>query len=221
MNRWASRNFCRYFLIRATDARYLRSRGYEQMLTTMKHKIFIATTLLFAIGIGILGYTQSSSHHSGTKAEQRQQRHIEREQRRATRQAEYEKYIDSIVLVRNFQFTPQSMQQQPAGSMRLINNPNCELSVWGSEVDIFLPYIKGITPPYYTVLLNYTLPSVSNYVTEQTNDGWLVTFASSLFSGSDYKFSLEIYASSGSAVLTIGSSWYPDVQYNGGISGQN
>lgn len=113
------------------------------------------------------------------------------------------------------------MQQQPAGSVRLLNNANFELSVWGSEVDIFMPYIKGVTPPYYTVMLNYTLPSVSQYVTEQTQEGWLVTFSSSLFSASDYNFSLEIYTASGSAVLTIGSSWYPDVQYNGSISGLN
>lgn len=186
----------------------------------MKYKIVIVTTLLLTIGICIIGYTQSSNKPS-TRAQQREQRHIEREKRRATRQAEYEKYIDSIVLARNFQFSPQSMQQQPAGNVRLLNNPNFELSVWGSEVDIFLPYIKGVTPPYYTVMLNYTLPEVSRYVTEQTQEGWLVTFSSSLFSGSDYDFTLEIYTSTGSATLTIGSSWYPDVQYSGAISGLN
>ena len=186
----------------------------------MKYKIVIVTTLLLTIGICIIGYTQSSNKPS-PRAQQREQRHIEREKRRATRQAEYEKYIDSIVLARNFQFSPQSMQQQPAGNVRLLNNPNFELSVWGSEVDIFLPYIKGVTPPYYTVMLNYTLPEVSRYVTEQTQEGWLVTFSSSLFSGSDYDFTLEIYTSTGSATLTIGSSWYPDVQYSGAISGLN
>ena len=70
-------------------------------------------------------------------------------------------------------------------------------------------------------MLNYTLPEVSRYVTEQTQEGWLVTFSSSLFSGSDYDFTLEIYTSTGSATLTIGSSWYPDVQYSGAISGLN
>jgi hypothetical protein len=113
------------------------------------------------------------------------------------------------------------MHQEPAGHMRLLNNPNFGLQVWGSEVDIFLPYIKGVTPPYYTVMFNYTMPSVQKYITEQTQEGWLVTFTSSLFSGSDYDFSLEIYTSSGSATLTISSPWYPDVQYVGGISGLN
>jgi hypothetical protein len=187
----------------------------------MKRKILITLSVIFAVGICIVGYTTASTKGNNTKAQQREQRHLEREKRRAERQAEYERYVDSIVLARNYQFVPQTMQQQPAGSMRMLNNPNFELSVWGSEVDIFLPYIKGVTPPYYTVMLNYTLPMVKRYVTEQTKEGWLVTFSSSLFSGSDYDFSLEIYTSSGSATLTIASPWYPDVQYIGGIIGQN
>ncbi len=187
----------------------------------MKRKILIAASILCVVGVCVIGYTQATNKTSAERAQQREQRHIEREKRRAQRQAEYEKYIDSIILARNFQFTPQSMQQQPAGQMRLLNNPNFGLQVWGSEVDIFLPYIKGVTPPYYTVVFNYTMPSVNKYVTEQTQEGWLITFSSSLFSGSDYDFSLEIYTSSGSATLTIASPWYPDVQYVGGISGLN
>ena len=187
----------------------------------MRRKILIILLLLFAVSVSIVGLTRATSKNNSTKAQQREQRHIEREKRRAERQAEYERYVDSIVLARNYQFNPQSMQQEPAGQMRLLNNPNFELSVWGSEVDIFLPYIKGVTPPYYTVMLNYTMPSVKNYVTEKSQEGWLVTFSSSLYSGSDYDFSLEIYTSSGSATLTISSPWYPDVQYVGGITGQN
>ena len=187
----------------------------------MKRKILITLSIIFAVGVCVIGYTQATTKPSSDKTQQREQRHIEREQRRAERQAEYEKYIDSIILARNYQFSPQSMQQEPAGPVRLLNNPNFGIQVWGSEVDIFLPYIKGVTPPYYTVMFNYTMPSVDRYITEQTQEGWLVTFASSLFSGSDYDFSLEIYTSSGSATLTISSPWYPDVQYIGGISGLN
>lgn len=187
----------------------------------MKRKILITLSIIFAVGVCVIGYTQATTKPSSDKAQQREQRHIEREQRRAERQAEYEKYIDSIILARNYQFSPQSMQQEPAGPVRLLNNPNFGIQVWGSEVDIFLPYIKGVTPPYYTVMFNYTMPSVDRYITEQTQEGWLVTFASPLFSGSDYDFSLEIYTSSGSATLTISSPWYPDVQYIGGISGLN
>lgn len=190
----------------------------------MKRKIIYVVVLLCAVAVAIVGYTQSSKTSSTTndsrtaRAAQREQRHLEREQRRAERQAAYERYIDSIVLAQNFQFTPQTMQQEVAGNIRILNNPDFGVQVWGSEVDVFLPYIKGVTPPYYTVLLNYSLPTVVGYTTEQTREGWLVTFSSSLYSGSDYHFSLDIYAASGSGVLTISSPWYSDVQYNGSIS---
>ena len=191
----------------------------------MRRKIIYVAVLLCAVAVAIVGYTQSSKTSSTTnesraaRAAQREQRHLEREQRRAERQAAYERYIDSIVLARNFQFTPQTMQQQVAGNVRILNNPDFGVQVWGSEVDVFLPYIKGVTPPYYTVMLNYALPTVAGYTTEQTREGWLVTFSSSLYSGSDYNFSLDIYSASGSGVLTISSPWYSDVQYNGSISG--
>lgn len=191
----------------------------------MKRKIF--TLLLLLIGtVAIVTVVRSQSSKTTQQRastsqkpinDTREQRHKEREQRRAERLAEYERFMDSIVLARNYKFIPSSVQQEPAGPTRLLSNPNYELSVWGSEVDICLPYIKGVTPPYYFVLLNYTLPSVSNYITEQTHDGWNVSFSTTLFSASDYNFTLDIYASSGTATLTIASTWYPDVQYNGSI----
>ncbi|MBQ7856207.1 MAG: DUF4251 domain-containing protein [Alistipes sp.] len=170
-----------------------------------------------------VGYTQSvkgAGADSGTaesRQAQREQRHKMREERRAQRLAEYERYLDSLVLSHQFQFIPQDIQQQPAGPTRQLNNPNFQLAIWGSEVDVCLPYIKGVTPPYYYVVLNYTLPSVSNYLTEQTHDGWVVSFDTSLYSVTDYHFSLSIYTSSGSATLTISTSWYPDVEYDGTI----
>ena len=191
----------------------------------MKRKIFTLLVLLVAaVAIVTVVHSQSSkTAHQAAAASQkpindtREQRHKEREQHRAERLAAYERFIDSIVLARNFKFIPSSVQQEPAGPTRLLNNPNYELAVWGTEVDVCLPYIKGVTPPYYFVLLNYTLPSVSKYITEQTHDGWNVSFSSSLFSATDYNFSLDIYSSSGTATLTLSSTWYPDVQYNGSI----
>ncbi len=193
----------------------------------MKRKILILLAAALTVGVCVVGYTQSYGSSKSTPRQesqrelQREARHKEREERRAQRLAEYERFLDSIVLARNFQFNPQSMQQQPAGSTRILNNPNYLLTIWGSEVDVCLPFIKGVTPPYYPVLLNYTLPSVMQYVTEQTHEGWLVTFSSSLFSATTYQFSLEIYSSSGSATLTISTPWYPDVQYSGSISSIN
>lgn len=191
----------------------------------MRRKIFSIFLLLVA-AIAVVTVVRSQSSRTAPKAtatiqkpinDTREQRHKEREQRRAQRLAEYEHYMDSIVLARNFRFLPSTVQQEPAGPTRMLSNPNYELAIWDTEVDICLPYIKGITPPYYFVLLNYTLPSVSNYITEQTHDGWNVSFSSTLFSASDYNFSFEIYSNTGTAVLTISSTWYPDVQYNGSI----
>ena len=191
----------------------------------MRRKIFSIFLLLVA-AIAVVTVVRSQSNRTAPKAtatiqkpinDTREQRHKEREQRRAQRLAEYEHYMDSIILARNFRFLPSTVQQEPAGPTRMLSNPNYELAIWDTEVDICLPYIKGITPPYYFVLLNYTLPSVSNYITEQTHDGWNVSFSSTLFSASDYNFSFEIYSNTGTAVLTISSTWYPDVQYNGSI----
>lgn len=166
------------------------------------------------------GFTQSPSG-SDYSENLRNERREEREKRRAQRLAEYTHYIDSLVLSHNFRFSPQTMQQEPAGSMRIIANPHFSLSLWDATVDLCLPYIKGITPPYRYVILNYTLPSVSDLVTEQTAHGWTVSFSSSLFSAQTYTFTLEIFASEGGGTLTISSPWYNSVQYSGSITGLN
>ena len=191
----------------------------------MKRKIFAFTALLALVVTSVVVVRSQSTKtvHKAATATQtsiddiREERHKAREARRAERLAAYERFMDSIVLARNFRFLPSDIAQQPAGPTRQLSNPNYELAVWGSEVDVCLPYIKGVTPPYYFVLLNYTLPAVSKYITEQTRDGWNVSFSSTLFSATDYNFSLDIYSSSGTATLTISSTWYPDVQYDGTI----
>ena len=191
----------------------------------MKRKILLFTALLVLVLTSVVAVRSQSSktvHKAVTTTQTtiddiREERHKAREARRAERLAAYERFMDSIVLARNFRFLPSDIAQQPAGTTRQLNNPNYELAVWGSEVDVCLPYIKGVTPPYYFVLLNYTLPSVSKYVTEQTRDGWNVSFSSSLFSATEYNCTLDIYSSSGTATLTISSTWYPDVQYDGTI----
>lgn len=177
----------------------------------MKRFLFATFLLLLIIGIaGVIGQKKELS----PKEERREQR----EQRRAQRLAEYERMIDSLVLSRNFQFNPTTMQRQPAGPMRQIMNPEFEVGIWGSTGDICLPYIKGYTPPYYVTILNYTLPALDNYTTEQTHEGWMVSFSSSLFSGTTYTFTFEIYSRTGGAVLTISNPWYSDVQYSGTLS---
>lgn len=170
----------------------------------------LGTLLLLMATIGVVGQKAIRSP--------KEERREVREKRRADRLVAYEKMMDSLVLSHNFQFNPQTMQRQPAGPMRTIMNPEYSVSIWGSVADICLPYIKGYTPPYYVTILNYTIPSLDNFTTEQTQEGWMVSFTSSLFSGSTYTFLFEIYSRTGGANLTIKNPWYSDVQYSGTIS---
>ena len=109
-------------------------------------------------------------------------------------------------------------QSKSAGPVRQLINPNFTVGFWDGTVDVCLPYIKGYVPPYYYTVLNYVLPSVEGYRAEQTNEGWIVTFSTTLFSANDYTFTFDIYSSSGGANLTISSVWYNPVQYSGTIT---
>ena len=89
----------------------------------MRRKIFsIFLLLVAAIAVVSVVRSQSSKTAQGSAPaiqkpinDTREQRHKEREQRRAQRLAEYEHYMDSIILARNFRFLPSTVQQEPAG----------------------------------------------------------------------------------------------------------
>ncbi len=180
----------------------------------MKKYLLILTALL----AGLMCYAVMGGRSPKKDPTPKEERREQREQRRAERLQKYEKFMDSLVLSRNFQFNPQTMQRQPAGAMRIINNPHFSVGVWDDTIDICLPYIKGYVPPYYITVLNYTVPGVSNYVAEQTPEGWTVSFSTSLFSASNYTFTFEISSKMGGATLTITNPWYNAVQYNGTIT---
>ena len=72
--------------------------------------------------------------------------------------------------------------------------------------------------PYYVTIINYTVSDLQGYITEQTHEGWMVTFSTSLFSASTYTFTFEIFSRTGGATLTITNPWYNPVQYTGSIS---
>lgn len=177
----------------------------------MRKLLYVAMGALLCAGV----YTVIGQRKALSPKEERRE---VREQRRAQRIAEFEKFTDSLVLSRNFQFNPQTMQQMPAGPMRQILNPAFNVGIWNDAVDICIPYIKGYVPPYYTTILNYTVPSVQGYTSEQTHEGWMVTFNTTLFSASTYTFTFEIYSRTGGAVLTVSNPWYNPVQYSGTIS---
>ncbi|MEG1622713.1 MAG: DUF4251 domain-containing protein [Alistipes sp.] len=178
----------------------------------MKKSLLI---VLFLV-LGVMCYAVIAQQKK--QASPKDERREVREQRRAVRLEQFTKMMDSLVLSRTFQFNPQSMQRLPAGPMRIISNPNFNIGLWDGTIDICLPYVKGYVPPYYLTVLNYTVPSVQNYTTEQTHDGWTITFSTTLFSASVYTFSFEISSQMGGATLTITNPWYSPVQYTGTIS---
>ena len=151
----------------------------------MKKIFALALVAVFCLaGYGVSAQTQSKNQKLSPKQEKREAR----EQRRAQRQAEYERYIDSLVTSGNFQFIPNSMRVMPAGSEHLITNPNFGLQYWDGEFDIFLPYVKGAVMPYYLTVLNYTISNPEETLKEQSPNGWEVTFVTSLFSATRYVF---------------------------------
>ena len=144
--------------------------------------------------------------------------HEERAARRAARLEEFEKYIDSLVLSRNFEFNPQTMQQLPAGTMRLISNALYNVTLWRGTMDVCLPYIAGFTPPYRYVLLNTGSPSLNDMKVQQTEGGWVVSFKTNLYASMIYTFTFEISSRYGGANLTISNNCYSPVQYSGRIT---
>lgn len=183
----------------------------------MKRTVIITLSIILTMILGITFGLDAKNDVLSEKNAQKSAQQEARQQKRAERLAAYEKYVDSLVLSHNYRFVPQTIQQLPAGMMRNIVNPEYEIIVWSEAVDVCMPYIKGYVPPYYPVVFNYVLPSVTGYIAEQTHDGWHVTFSSTLFSSSDYTFSFEIYSHYGGATLTISSPFYNSVQYTGNI----
>ncbi len=173
----------------------------------------LLATMLFAISGDAQGDNQQA------EAIDREAKREARREKRVQRLAAYDRHLDSLVNTNHFRFVPQTMQQLPAGMMRNLANPCYELVVMGSEVDVCLPFLKGYTPPYYPVLFNYVLTSVRGYNIEEVSDGWHITFQSTMYSSTDYTFSLEIYSHYGGAMLTLSSPFYNSVQYSGNIMG--
>ena len=131
--------------------------------------VWMAAAAVVVSAVAVTAQQQSKSQRAQTKSQRtevREQRHEERVKRRAERLAAFEKHMDSIILSRNFQFNPSSMQRQPAGPVRQLINPNFTVGFWDGTVDVCLPYIKGYVPPYYYTVLNYVLPSVEGYRAE-------------------------------------------------------
>lgn len=142
-----------------------------------------------------------------------------RQQERQVKHADYVKYMDSVIMTRNYRFSPNSYQQQPAGPMRFTYNPDNELVMYKTYMDINIPYVAGFTPPYYLTSLSIVTSDVENYTAVQTKDGWRITFGSFLLTENKYSFTLDVFAVSREATLSVASDVYNTVTYNGTIQG--
>ena len=189
----------------------------------MLRKIIITAGAIAALSAGAIALQPSEKEYSATQTtstaepNRNSAAHQQRIEQRAARLAAYERQIDSIIMSRSYRFIPQTMQQLPAGMMRNLNSDMYEVTVMTDAIDVFIPFLKGYVPPYYPVVFNYVLPSVENYHAEKSNNGWQISFQTTLFSATDYTFLFEVSPHYGNVVLTISSPFYNSVQYTGNI----
>lgn len=171
--------------------------------------LFIATAWCYS-GIG----TESTK-----KSQYDNPAHLARVEARAVRHASYIRHIDSLVLSHDFTFKPSSFQREPAGFPQEIHNPLFGVGIFDGFIDVDIPFMKGIAPPYSLVHINYTLSQVlyNNYKAVQDNDGWVVSFATDFFGSDTYIFSMKIYSLSGAAELTVSNITYGTMTYSGSI----
>lgn len=175
--------------------------------------LILSLSLLVAVCYTVIG--NRSQEQSPNPASERREL---RESRRATRQAEMEHEIDSLMVAKAFIFRPNTIVREPTGSMQMLSNPNFEIRVWDGAADIFMPYISGNIPPFRHSLLNYTITRLDNYTATRSDNGWSVSFNSNLFSASKYTFLFEVNSKFGTTVLTLENSFNNDVRYSGLIS---
>lgn len=179
----------------------------------MKHLYLILAATMIALSAA----AQAPEDESTMTREQREQRHEQRVEERAVRHQNELKYMDSVVLSRNYKFVPNSFQQEPAGNMHQIYSVLYFLSMRGDYMDIDMPYIVGEVPPYHLTIMNYITFDIQKYTAVQDEDGWTVSFMSSLYSTNTYTFTFKIYSITREAVLTLASQMYPTVTYNGTV----
>lgn len=177
----------------------------------MKHLFLILAASMIALSAA----AQAPEDESGMTRDQREQRHEQRVEERTVRHQNEQKYMDSVILSRNFKFTPSSFQQEPAGNMHTIYSILYSLSIRSDYMDIDIPYIAGEVPPYHLTILNYITFDMRNYTAVQTDEGWTISFKSNLYSTNTYTFTFQIYSVTREAVLNIASQMYPTVTYFG------
>lgn len=147
----------------------------------------------------------------------------ERAERRDARHAAYKEFVDSLVLTRDYEFVPQTMQMQPAGNMRTIYNSGFGyyISVYPSYIQINIPIVKGYTPPYYTGMLNFDSFYPNGYIAIQEENGWSIKFSASGLDGNVYSFEFFVNYAGGETSLNVSTPVYNTVTYSGYLKAYN
>ncbi len=142
--------------------------------------------------------------------------HQKRAQERQAKTEAYERSIDSIVVARRYAFIPSTFWMEPAGDPRTIRNPMFRIDVREKDVDVCIPYFRGVVPPYAIAVINYTV-TPDAYFAEQTDHGWKITFSSSLYSANMYNFEFTVYKKTGEMELKLTTDIFNPVTYSGSI----
>lgn len=148
----------------------------------------------------------------GTQTPDRRQRHaLEREQR----QRRFEMRLDSLASSGEFQFLPISMEQEPDGSLQMINNYYYYIGIFKSDLQVHIPVMRGRAVEY-PVIANFDTDRVFDFQTSQTKFGWETSFSAEDGKGNVYTFNFNIYTATGETVLDLRTGPY-SIKYIGSI----
>jgi len=149
---------------------------------------------------------------AGEQAPDRRQRHaLEREQR----QRRFEMRLDSLASSGEFQFLPISMEQEPDGSLQMINNYYYYIGIFKSDLQVHIPVMRGKVVEY-PVIANFDTDRVFDFQTSQTRFGWETSFSAEDGKGNVYTFNFNIYTATGETVLDLRTGPY-SIKYIGSI----
>ncbi len=178
-------------------------------------QLFILIAL--AMTLGAYAQTSSSAPAQSSKEKEKAEKKAERDEKREERHAKYIKYIDSLVMLGKFNFTPENFQLQPAGMTHTLHNPSFGVDFYPTYINVVLPIFVGITPPYGMGVMNFSTRERPGYMAVQTSDGWEITFDASRYVDNAKEFKLTIYSVSGQATLYITDQYDTSTMYSGYI----
>jgi len=189
-------DYIRTFLIAATAAAAPLSLSAQNdtLLTAVGGRTSVPTSTVVDVQQTPLRVVEHTTEYTGRR------RDMSRTERRALRAERFAAKVDSLVESRNYVFWPNSMQQIPAGDMRLIYAEYFYFGLFGDHVEVHLPTERGVTQ--YVEILNFDSMSIRGYRASQTQAGWHVVMR--IDDGdSCYVADMAVSTVTGETVLTL------------------